>query len=75
MLSHCAPTKDGWNHINGRINSIATIYDNVIKKLCIKHHFGTLPPHFSKCAMPEFNINQLQNKISRMSLNKMYNYN
>ena len=33
-----------------------------------------LPYHFSNCIMPDFNIDQLQNKISRISLDKMYDY-
>ena len=40
----------------------------------MKHHFGMLPHYFSHCVMPEFNIYQLQNKISRISLDEMYNY-
>ena len=67
----CARTQDAWKHCNGCINSIDTIYNNVIKKLCMKHHFGLLPHHFSNYIMPDFNIDQLQNKIS---LHKMYDY-
>ena len=40
----------------------------------MKHHFGMLPYHFSNQIMPSFNIDQLQNKISRISLDKMYDY-
>ena len=40
----------------------------------MKHHFGMLPHHISNTIMPDFNIDQLQNKISRISLDKMYDY-
>ena len=40
----------------------------------MKHHFGVLPHYFSQYVMPDFNIDQLQNKISRISLDEMYNY-
>ena len=40
----------------------------------MKHHCEKLPHHFSTNIMPEFNINQLENKISRISLNEMYDY-
>ena len=74
IIFSCARTQDAWNHCSGRINSIYTIYNNVMKKLCMKHHFGVLPSYFSSCIMPDFNITQLQNKISRISLDKMYDY-
>ena len=45
-----------------------------MKKLCMKHHFGMVPHYFSKCIMPDFNISQLQNRISHISLYKMYDY-
>ena len=74
IIFGCARTQDAWNHCNDRINSVTTIYNNVIKKLCMKHHFGMLPLYFSNFVMPDFNIDQLQNKISRISLDKMYDY-
>ena len=74
IIFSCARTQDAWRHCYGRINNINTIYDNVIKKLCMKHHFGMLPDNFSNTIMPAFNIDQLQNKISRISLDKMYDY-
>ena len=40
----------------------------------MKHHCGKLLHHFSTTIMPEFNINQLENKISRISLSQMYDY-
>ena len=35
---------------------------------------GMLPYQFSINIMPKFNVSQLGNKISRVSLNQMYNY-
>ena len=40
----------------------------------MKHHFGMLPNNFSLNIMPEFNVQQLENKISRISLDHMYDY-
>ena len=40
----------------------------------MKHHYESLPQHFSKNVMPNFNTAQLQNKISRISLEQMYDY-
>ena len=42
--------------------------------MCMKHHYGLLPTYFSTNVMPNFNVNQLQNKISKVSLDQMYNY-
>ena len=42
--------------------------------MCMKHHYGILPHHFSINVMPELNLSQLDNKISRISLDHMYNY-
>ena len=40
----------------------------------MKHHYGKLPHHFGKNVMPDFNITQLDNKITRISLDHMYDY-
>ena len=40
----------------------------------MKHHSGTLPYNFSESVMPEFNASQLQKKITRVALSKMYDY-
>ena len=40
----------------------------------MKHQFEALPKNFSMNIMPELNVNQLENKISRISLKDMYNY-
>ena len=62
ILLDCARSNDAWRHCNGRITGIQELYKNVIKKLCMKHHFGMLPHYFSHCVRPKFNIDQLQNK-------------
>ena len=67
-------TGDAWYHNNGQIKPIKDLYSNSIKKLSMKHHYGKLPHHFSKNVMPDFNITQLDNKITRISLDHMYDY-
>ena len=67
-------SEDAWNHNSGRIQSIKTLYENVIKKLCIKHHFGILPKNFTDFVMPKLSMNILQRRISRTNLQHMYNY-
>ena len=67
-------SEDAWNHNDQRITPLDKLYENVIKKMCIKHHFNLLPISFSDNLMPKLNIDQLQRRISRTSLNKMYDY-
>ena len=67
-------TTDAWNYTNGHIKDVKSLYNTVIKKLCMRHHFGLLPNYVSSNIMPEFNICQLDNKISRISLEHMYDY-
>ena len=74
ILFNCYRTFDAWKHSNGQISDIRDLYNNIIRKLCMKHQFEALPYSFSVNIMPELNINQLENKISRISLNNMYNY-
>ena len=74
ILFNCYRSADAWNHCNGQIHDIRDLYRIVIKKMCMKHHFGALPNSFSENIMPKQNINQLDNKISRISLQKMYDY-
>ena len=38
----------------------------------MKHHFEVLPHYFNHFVMPNFNIDHLQSKISRISLDKIY---
>ena len=74
ILFNCYRTADAWKHCNGQVSYIRDLYSTVIRKLCMKHQFEALPKHFSEDIMPELNINQLENKITRISLNDMYNY-
>ena len=74
ILFNCHRTADAWNYANNKIHNIETLYRIVIKKLCVKHHYQCLPQNLSENIMPKLNINQLQNKISRISLKDMYNY-
>ena len=67
-------TGDAWYHNNGQVMSVKDIYLNSIKKLCMKHHYGKLPHNFSNNVMPDFNDSQLDNKITRISLDQMYDY-
>ena len=74
LIFDCKRSEDAWRHNDSRICSIKQLYSNVIKKLCFKHHAGLLPYHISESLMPEFYIKQLQNKVTRISLERMYNY-
>ena len=74
ILFNCFRTADAWRHSNGTVNDIRDLYKNVIKKQCMKHHFGLLPSNFRKNTMPSINYTQLDNRISRISLNLMYDY-
>ena len=74
ILFNCYRTADAWKHSNGQISDIRDLYSTVMRKLCMKHHFEALPKNFSENIMPELNINQLENKITHISLNDMYNY-
>ena len=40
----------------------------------MKHHYGALPINVSLNIMPDFNIERLENNISRISLKTMYDY-
>ena len=74
ILFKCHRSADAWRHADNKISSIKKLYMNVIKKLCIKHHYQFLPNTFSENVMPKLKVNQLENKISRISLNNMYDY-
>ena len=74
ILFNCYRTADAWRYSNGQIKSIRVLYSTVIKKLCMKHHFGLLPNCISENLMPELYVNQLENKVTRISLKDMYNY-
>ena len=74
ILFNCKRSQDAWNHCNGTISGVKELYTMAIKKLSMKHHYGTLPINFSNNVMPKFYVNQLQNRISRASLEQMYDY-
>ena len=74
ILFNSQRTTDAWEYTNAKIKDVRSLYSTVIKKLCMKHHFGILPNNFSLNIMPEFNVSQLENKISRISLDNMYDY-
>ena len=74
IIFNCKRSEDAWRHNNGHIDNITALYEKAIIKLCFKHHIGTLPLTFGTNIMPQFNHSQLQNKITRTSLNTMYDY-
>ena len=74
ILFSCKRSDDAWEHNNGRILHIQELYQRTIKKLCIKQHMEILPHYFTSNIMPCLNVSQLQNKITRIALEQMYNY-
>ena len=74
VIFNCKRSDDAWRHNNQQIISIKQLYSGVIRRLCMKHHAGILPCSFGDSVMPEYNDVQLQNKITRVSLCKMYDY-
>ena len=74
IIFNCKRSDDAWRHSKDRIAPLKTLYESVIKRLCLKQHTGILPNYFSNNIMPEFNLSQLYNKITRTSLNQMYDY-
>ena len=53
---------------------VQALYEKAIKRQRYKHHMMLLPSTFAETIMPKLNLSQLQNKITRPSLNTMYNY-
>ena len=74
IVFNCKRSEDAWRHNKGQIDNITALYEKAITKLCFKHHIETLPLTFATNIMPQFNHCQLQNKITRISLNTMYDY-
>ena len=74
LIFGCKRSNDAWQQNNSQISFIKQLYRNVINRLCYKHHAQLLPAYFSNNVMPEFNSVQLQNRITRVSLDQMYNY-
>ena len=67
-------SEDAWIYNEGRILPLKKLYNSVIQKLCFKHHLNILPSYFMKHTMPSLNISQLDNRITRITLEKMYDY-
>ena len=65
---------DAWSYNDGRILHIEDLYKAVIQKICFKHHMDIMPKYFTNNTMPDFNISQLGSRITRISLDKMYDY-
>ena len=74
ILYNYKRSDDAWRYNNERISSVQVLYEQVIKRICLKHHAGLLPNYFSENIMSSFNLSQLHNRITRHSLNHMYNY-
>ena len=68
ILLDCKRSQDAWNHCNGKIRNIKDLYKCTVIKMCMKHHYGSLPYQFTVNVMPNLNVFQLQNKISKTSL-------
>ena len=74
ILYNYKRSEDTWRYNDSRILTLNELYIKVIQKLCLKHHMGILPLYFTKSAMPSMNDSQLENRITRVSLEKMYDY-
>ena len=74
ILYNYKRSEDAWRYNDGRIPTLNELYTEVIQKLCLKHHMGLLPLYFTKNTMPNINDIQLENRITRLSLQKMYDY-
>ena len=74
IIFDCQRSGDAWRHNNDRIDNITLLYQKTTLRQCYKQHMGLLPEGFTDSIMPKLNLQQLQNKITRPSLNTMYNY-
>ena len=74
ILFNCRRSGDSWRHNNGRIMHIQSLYKRTVQKICFKHHMEILPNYFTSSIMPCLNISQLHNRITRITLEQMYNY-
>ena len=59
---------------NSKISSVKQLYHNATIRICFKHHADLLPCTFSENVMPELRVDQLQKRVTRVSLDQMYNY-
>ena len=53
ILFDCKRSQDAWRYSKGRILSVAELYEQVITRICIKHHRNQLPHYFAENIMPE----------------------
>ena len=74
ILYNYKRSDDAWRYNNGRILTLKELYNKVIQKVCFKHHMGIIPLCFTENTMPSMNVSQLENRITRVSLEKMYDY-
>ena len=74
IIYNCKRSEDAWRNNCNRIKTVNDLYKMNIGKICLKHHLGFIPNSFANTVMPNFNISQLGNKITRISLSQMYNY-
>jgi len=74
IIFDCLRSGDAWRHNNECIETITSLYEKSTLRQCYKQHMGLLPKAFAENTMPKLNLKQLQNKITRPSLNTMYNY-
>ena len=63
-----------WRYNGSRMLTLHELFITVIQKLCLKHHMGILPLYFTKNAMPSMNDNQLEYRITHVSLETMCDY-
>jgi hypothetical protein len=74
IIFDCLRSGDAWRHNNECIETITSLYEKSTLRQCYKQHMGLLPKTVAENTMPKLNLKQLQNKITRPSLNTMYNY-
>ena len=74
IVYDCLRSGDAWRHNNECIETITSLYEKSTLRQCYKQHMGLLPKTVAENTMPKLNLKQLQNKITRPSLNTMYNY-
>ena len=74
IIYSCKRSDDAWRNNDNEIKMVKDLYNMNIGTICLKHHLGSLPNGFANEVMPNLNVNQLGNKITRISLNQMYNY-
>ena len=75
ILFDCKRTADAWRYSKGRILSVTELYDQVITRICIKHHSNQLPYHFAENIMPEkCKSTECKTYTLRSDKHRPYNY-